>query len=139
SDVYSLGLVLYEALTGQRAWSGDTTDAIALARVGTVATAPRVIRPEIPADLEAVVMRALAPDAGDRFPNGTSIAAALAPIVEAPASTIETTSVAVRPAAAAATVAPGAAGRPPTAPPLVPAGAGAAMARSVPAAGVGRG
>ena len=37
SDIYGLGLVLFEALTGTRAWTGDTTDAIALARVGAPA------------------------------------------------------------------------------------------------------
>ncbi|HYH94256.1 MAG TPA: protein kinase, partial [Candidatus Saccharimonadales bacterium] len=47
SDVYGLGLVMFEALTGQRAWSGATTDAIALARVGATPPAPRGIRPEI--------------------------------------------------------------------------------------------
>ncbi len=40
SDVYGLGLVLFEALTGERALSGDTTDAIALARVGAAAPSP---------------------------------------------------------------------------------------------------
>src|SRR4029077_7628165 len=84
SDVYSLGLVLFESLTGRRAWSGDTTDAIALARVGTIPPSPRSIRPEIPPEFEAVVMRALSPDASDRYPNGTSVAAALEPIVNAP-------------------------------------------------------
>src|SRR6187431_386937 len=82
SDVYGLGLVLYEALTGARAWTGATTDEIALARVGAPAPSPRAIRPEVPAGLEAIVRRALAPDAGDRYPNGMSMAAALAPIVE---------------------------------------------------------
>ncbi len=82
SDVYGLGLVLYEALTGARAWTGATTDEIALARVGAAAPSPRAIRPEVPAGLEAVVRRALAPDAGDRYPNGMAMAAALAPIVE---------------------------------------------------------
>ena len=81
SDVYGLGLVLFEALTGTRAWTGDTTDAIALARVGAPAPSPRAVRPEIPASLEAVVRRALAPDAGDRYPNGMAMAAALEPIV----------------------------------------------------------
>jgi serine/threonine-protein kinase len=83
SDVYGLGLVLYEALTGVRAWTGDTTDAIALARVGAPAPSPRAVRPEVPGALEAVVRRALAPDAGDRYPNGMAMAAALAPIVDA--------------------------------------------------------
>jgi tRNA A-37 threonylcarbamoyl transferase component Bud32 len=82
SDVYGLGLVLYEALTGARAWTGATTDEIALARVGAPAPSPRAIRPEVPASIEAVVRRALAPDAGDRYPNGVAMAAALAPIVE---------------------------------------------------------
>ena len=83
SDVYGLGLVVYEALTGQRAWSGDTTDAIALARVGAVPPSPRARVPEIPAALEAIVLRALAPSAGDRYPNGMSMALALEPIVAA--------------------------------------------------------
>ncbi len=82
SDVYGLGLVLYESLTGARAWTGATTDAIALARVGKAAPSPRALRPEVPAALEAVVRRALSPDAGDRYPNGMAMAAALAPIVE---------------------------------------------------------
>lgn len=77
SDVYGLGLVMYEALTGRRAWSGATSDAVALARVGATAPSPRAVRPEIPAALDAVVRRALAPEAADRFPNGTTMAAAL--------------------------------------------------------------
>ena len=83
SDVYGLGLVMFEALTGTRAWTGETTDAIALARVGAPAPSPRALRPEIPAALEAVVRRALAPEPGDRYPNGVAMAAALEPIVQA--------------------------------------------------------
>ena len=83
SDVYGLGLVLYEALTGVRAWTGATTDAVALARIGAPAPSARALRPEVPVALETVVRRALAPDAGDRYPNGMAMAAALAPIVEA--------------------------------------------------------
>jgi serine/threonine protein kinase len=83
SDVYGLGLVLFEALTGARAWTGDTTEAIALARVGAPAPSPRAVRPEVPATLDAIVRRALAPEPGDRYPNGTSMAAALESIVNA--------------------------------------------------------
>src|SRR5688572_8946260 len=84
SDIYGLGLVLFEALTGTRAWTGDTTDAIALARVGAPAPSPRAVRPEVPVALEAIVRRALAPEPGDRYPNGTAMAAALESIVHAP-------------------------------------------------------
>jgi hypothetical protein len=101
--VYGLGLVLYEALTGQRAWTGATTDAIALARIGQPAPSPRAIRPEVPAELDAVVRRALAPDAGDRYPNGAAMAAALQPIVAAidPASPTSVVQTPVRDAATA--------------------------------------
>ena len=83
SDVYSLGLVMFEALTGDRPWSGDSSDAIALARVGAIAPSPRDRRPEVPADLDALVRRALAPDAADRYPSGASMATALESIVAA--------------------------------------------------------
>ncbi|MGZ9275915.1 MAG: protein kinase domain-containing protein [Candidatus Limnocylindrales bacterium] len=83
SDVYGLGLVLYEALTGERAWTGETTDAIALARVGAPAPSPRSTRPEVPEALDAIVRRALAPDGADRYPSGNALAAALEPIVVA--------------------------------------------------------
>lgn len=83
SDVYSLGLVLFEALTGERVWGGDSSDAIALARIGTVAPSSRDRRPEVPAELDAIVRRALAPDAGDRYPSGAAMATALESIVAA--------------------------------------------------------
>jgi serine/threonine-protein kinase len=77
SDVYSLGLVLFEALTGKRAWHGDTTAELAAARIDAPAPSPRAIRPEVPAALDAVVVRALDPSPGRRYPNGGAIAAAL--------------------------------------------------------------
>ncbi len=83
SDVYCLGLVLFEALTGTRAFSGETTDAIALARVGAQAPSPKALRPEVPSDLDAVVRKALAPDPPDRYANGNAMAAALEAAVQA--------------------------------------------------------
>ena len=84
SDVYSLGLVLYEALTGQRAWTGETTAALAAVRIGADAPSPRAIRPEIPAALDALVVRALDPDPARRFASGAAMASALEPIVSRP-------------------------------------------------------
>ena len=83
SDIYGLGLVLYEALTGERAFSGHSTDAIALARIGAAAPSPRTVRPEIPVELDGVVRRALAPDPDDRYPTGNAMAAALESAIQA--------------------------------------------------------
>jgi eukaryotic-like serine/threonine-protein kinase len=84
SDVYSLGLVLYEALTGRRAWSGETTAALAAVRIGADPPSPRAIRTDTPAALDAVVLRALDPDPARRYPSGNAMAAALEPIVARP-------------------------------------------------------
>ena len=94
SDVYGLGLVLYEALTGARAFSGDTTDAIALARIGAIPPSPRAVRPEVPADLDGVVRRALAPEPADRYANGNAMAAVLEAAIHAADDTSVTTTVA---------------------------------------------
>lgn len=83
SDVYGLGLVLYEAMTGARAFGGETTDAIALARIGATPPSPRSVRPEVPADLDAVVRRALAPDPADRYADGNAMATALEAAMQA--------------------------------------------------------
>ena len=84
SDVYSLGLVLYEMLTGERAWRGETTAQIAAARIDAPAPSPRAVRPEIPPALDAVVVRALQPDPERRYPNGGAIVAALEPVQAMP-------------------------------------------------------
>jgi hypothetical protein len=113
SDVYSLGLVLYESLTGQRAWSGETTAALAAARIGAEAPSVRALRPEVPAALDAVVVRALDPDRDRRYPNGNVLAAALEPIVARPdplSPTIAVDTAALVAAAAAVTGAQAAAG-----------------------------
>ncbi|HET9083474.1 MAG TPA: protein kinase [Candidatus Limnocylindrales bacterium] len=126
SDVYGLGLVLFEALTGTRAFSGDTTDAIALARIGAVAPSPRSLRPEVPADLDAVVRRALAPEAADRYANGNAMAAALEAAIQAAddasPTTIITTPVAT-PAGDEASPGPGRTERPARARPRTTAAA----------------
>jgi len=60
SDIYSLGVVLYEALTGRPPFVADTEMATALARVATEPLKPRQLRAGIPRGFEAVVLRAMA-------------------------------------------------------------------------------
>ena len=111
SDVYSLGLVLYESLTGQRAWTGESTAKLAAVRIGAPAPHPRDVRPDVPAALDAIVVRALDPEPDRRYPNGQAIAAALEPLVTRPdpgSPTVATDTAAL--AGAAAATAAGAAG-----------------------------
>ena len=77
SDIYSLGIVLYELLTGQRPWRGDTAAAIATARLSGVVPSPSAAKPGTPPALEAITRRALAPRAEDRFAAAADMAEAL--------------------------------------------------------------
>src|SRR5207302_4030457 len=60
SDLYSLGIVLYEMLTGHVPFTGDTPVEIAMKHLSQVPEPPSSLRSEVPHDLDAVVMRALA-------------------------------------------------------------------------------
>ncbi len=90
SDVYGLGLVLYEALTGQRAWTGETTAQLAVARIGAPAPSPRATRPELSTAMDALVVRALDPDPARRYPDGNAMAAALEALIVRPDPTSPT-------------------------------------------------
>jgi eukaryotic-like serine/threonine-protein kinase len=72
SDVYSVGVVLYELLTGQAPFEGESAVAIALKHVNQPPPAPRDLVPTISPDLNAVVLKALAKDTKDRYPDAES-------------------------------------------------------------------
>lgn len=79
ADIYALGAVLYELLSGQKAHPGETYNAV-LYHVLTQAPARlETLRPEVPLALADVVHRAMADDAGARFSSVTELAASLSP------------------------------------------------------------
>ncbi len=67
SDLYSIGIVLYEMLTGQVPFTGDSPVEIAMKHLSDTPRPPSLLRPEIPPDLDMVVLRALAKSPEDRF------------------------------------------------------------------------
>jgi serine/threonine-protein kinase len=86
SDIYSIGVILYEALTGQVPFEGDSTVAVALKQVSQVPQRPSAVNPQVSPALDAVVMRALAKDPGQRFADAEGFIAALAAAERDPAS-----------------------------------------------------
>jgi serine/threonine-protein kinase len=67
SDLYSAGVVLYEMLTGKVPFTGDSAVEIAMKHVNDLPAPPSSLRPEIPPELDQIVLRALAKDPADRY------------------------------------------------------------------------
>ena len=77
SDLYSVGVVMYEMLTGQVPFDGDNSVSVALKHVNEAPKSMRERRPEISKALDEVVMRALCKDATKRYQTAAEMAADL--------------------------------------------------------------
>jgi eukaryotic-like serine/threonine-protein kinase len=115
SDVYALGLIGYECLTGNKAFEGDNAVTIALKQVRQD---PEPLPDELPAEVRTLIGRALAKNPAVRFSNGAAFVAAIddvragRPLPEAP-PTVNVAAAAVDPAAGPETVTTGPVTRPP--------------------------
>jgi beta-lactam-binding protein with PASTA domain/tRNA A-37 threonylcarbamoyl transferase component Bud32 len=107
SDLYSVGVVLYELLTGVVPFSGDTPVEIAMKHLSSTPEPPSAKRAEIPRELDMVVLRALAKDPADRYQSAEEMDADLARVARgaaiSPATEEAATAIISRPPSTAVT------------------------------------
>ena len=77
SDLYSLGVVLYEMLTGRPPFDGDSPVSVAIQHINATAALPRSINPSIPLGLEQITMHAMTADLDKRYESATQMLADL--------------------------------------------------------------
>lgn len=77
ADVYALGIVMYEMLTGRPPFDGDTPVAVAMQHIQDLPVPPGQLNPNIPPVLEDIIMRCLEKEPGMRYRDGSALARAL--------------------------------------------------------------
>src|SRR6266487_635878 len=89
ADVYALGIVMYEMLTGRTPFEGNTPVAVAMQHIQDPPLPPDQFNPSIPAALEEIILRCLEKEPGTRFPDGSQLARALEMLGDAKISETE--------------------------------------------------
>ena len=77
SDIYSLGVVMYEMLTGRLPYTGSTLAEIAVKHMNAKPELPRSIQPSIPEELESITLKAMNADISERYQTAAELLAAL--------------------------------------------------------------
>jgi serine/threonine protein kinase len=84
SDLYSLGIILYEMMTGITPFRGETTMAILVQHLNDAPTPPEFINPSISPELSAIILKTIAKKPDDRFPSASAMTIALAQALNVP-------------------------------------------------------
>lgn len=100
SDVYSLGVILFEMLTGQEPYDADTPMGIAIKHILDPIPDIRALNPDLPDDVEQVITCAMAKDPDDRFETASELAEAVAAVSRGETPATRTISKVTAPAAA---------------------------------------
>ena len=77
TDVYAMGIILYECFTGRRPFQGGSLYSLLNQHVNRTPTRPRAIRPDLSEQIEAVILKAMAKEIGDRFSSIADMRVAL--------------------------------------------------------------
>ena len=75
SDIYSLGVVMYEMMSGRPPYDGESPVAVAIKHINGGAALPSTLNPNIPGGLEQIIMHAMAVEPGDRYASATKMLA----------------------------------------------------------------